>query len=304
LSVKWHGSEDRKILVNWSGSPPNVLEVEALPMIQLEGTREHKQRSKKKVKRRGSGDQDGSDVEVDVEVIGIPEERKIDPTELHPFIIRWKMESERRRCFVIGCEDPSTQNKWLRHLRLYSNVGKRHCGAFLWKLNADVVAELSDDCDTTDPETRENLANIQNWRRRLCFLESLTKQKALCITYISEKSDAEERVANTLTSYDQGDVAKIRRIPHFTLAPMTSREVEDVKVSVYQYDVAVSGPEDAANVILPTSLHPFEVLQTDDARQGQKRSIYAFEDAHTCSRWITAIDESRQSFPTAAPVKS
>jgi hypothetical protein len=274
--------------------------VQILPEIALQGSRQHKA---KKVKRdQGDG---GYEAPVDVETIPIPEEHRADPTTLQPFVIRWKMEGDRTKCFVVGCEDEKIREKWVNHLILYSNINKRHCGCFMWKLNNDVTIDLPEDLVANFDKAEEDLHDIRNWRRRLCFLEQLLSQKSLCITYISEKSDAEERVANTLACMEKGAVASIKGLPQITVMAMRAQEVEVVRDSIYQYDVAVSGPEDVRkdDIQLPDSLHAFEVRQAD-GHQGQKHSIYAFGDADTCSKWVKAIESASHNLSKGLETRS
>jgi len=291
LTLTSRATSDKRKLVSWTGTPATSINVEVLPCVSIEGGKSEK--DMKKVNRHAEEDFLDPDeiAEVQVEVIEISEEPKSNPTEIYPFVVRWEVEG-RKKCFVIGCEDECSCYKWADYLKLYSNIGRRHCGACMWKLNASANKE-----GVPIEEQVQEFGNLTNWRRRLCYVDQLRSHKALCITYVSEKSDAEECVANVLASLS-GDMVKavaiVRKLPPIKCQELEKQSFEKVQISVHQYDIAVSraAQHEHAKVELPTMLFPLEVRQSDDSETGASHNIFAFEDEVMCNRWLQGIEHA------------
>jgi len=293
LTLSSRASSDRKRLVAWTGNPKNLLEVEELPTLQLAAGKSVEQHMKH-VKPGEEHEHTKEEEIVKVEVIDIPEEHKEAPTEFTPFVVKWEVDGK-KKCFVVGCEDEMSCSKWVANLKLYSNIGRRHCGAVMWKMNQSAYQALpKGEGGALDPQ---DFGDLRQWRRRLCNLEVLKLQNALCITYVSEKSDAEECVANVLASVS-GNTAKavssIRRLPPFTVKTLDPKESEKVLVSIEQYEIAVAnqGHNEPAKPTLPTTLHAFEVRQSDDSQGGQMGCIFALEDSLMAERWLAGVDSA------------
>lgn len=294
-------TKDRERLTKWSGIPPPNMQIEALPVQLVRGGT--KEREDKKVKNRHG--EEGIEEEVEavlVETIEFLKEPKTILTQLYPFLIRWQVEGK-RMCFVIGCEEEASCIKWVAMLKIYANVGRRQCGSMMWKLNQNVVRRLSENHDT-DATGLQELGDLQNWRRRLCYLDQLLSYSALCMTYISEKSDAEECVASILAGVGDGDVttlARIRRLPAVNCPALDAMADEKVKASVEQYEVAVMGGHYGSDVAgsqrlyrnkLPARLFPFQAVQSDDCQGGNQQTIFAFETEIMRERWLMAIENA------------
>lgn len=296
LNLISKAASDKKKIVSWCGEPFNNLEVLSIDEVLIEG--EQKQKSKH-VKGKGQSEEDleaeQEDEAVKVEVIEIAEEHKADLEALYPFVIRWDLagKTAKKKCFVIGCEDESSCLKWIANLKIYANIGSRHAGAVMWKLNQSFYTDLPSHW-RDDPNAIKDFGNLLNWRRRVCFLEQLKSHKALCITYVSEKSDAEECVANVLASVSDGivkSVASVKKLPPIVVCKLDAVKTEKVKYSVQQYDIAVANSSSESNELeLPTVLHAFQVIQSDDSDIGQASNIFAFVDPEMCDRWLAAIE--------------
>jgi len=303
LSLSSRAATDKRTIVSWSGQPPNKLKAEALPKIKVTG-KQQVRKSKKVNRAEGDVSEQMEGEDFQVEVIDIPEEHKADPKELSPFLVNFEADGK-AKCFVIGCEDELSCAKWVANLKLYSNIEQRFAGAIMWKLNATVHSALPDNWRDSILDNAE-LGDLQNWRRRLCYLEKLKSTsylpagiQGLCITYISEKADAEECVANILASVQNGKEAKatasIRLLPQITVGELTKSSEEHVKMSIQQYDIAVAntGHSEMKECILPTTLHAFEVHQMDDC--GLKTSVFAFEERIMCEKFFAAVESSSSS---------
>jgi len=171
-------------------------------------------------------------------------------------------------------------------------------GAVMWKMNQSPYNALPD--GWRDTAESQDLGDLRNWRRRLCYLGVQKSDKNLCITYVSEKSDAKECVANVLASVNADGrvraVGIIRRIGPIFVNALDPKESEKALVSVEQYEIAVAsqGHIGGSKPTLPTTLHAFEVRQSDDSEGGQMGCIFAFEDAVLFERWLAAVDNASQ----------
>merc|ERR1740130_1453412 len=67
---------------------------------------------------------------------------------------------------------------------------------------------------------------------------------------------------------------------------MFSRPAANLRMSCHQYDGAFSR-DWAPEVVLPTTLHCFEVQQLDG-----KKCVCAVEDLATCDKWYAALDDA------------
>lgn len=328
LCARCSGEETKQRLISWACNSASQLEVEVLPKVTLEGNVSSQRRSISQVDSNGSSSYGMTHVpsewkewhesmkttkttepdtalhfRCEVSTKAIPVEQKKDPTTLYPFVVR-REKGSKEPCLAIalGCDDEDSCAKWVKLLSMYSNIGKRYFTAFMWKLNADIAADLPTDSE----KAQEILADIRNWRRRYCLLEHLHMQKSLCITYISEKAD-EGRVANILVSAEQGIMSSVRKMPAVPLLPLASWEQEHVRVNIHQYDIMVSGDGSVGSVqdiVLPTILHGFDVHQEQPSVYGgQEYSMYALEDADSCAKWISALQCASQELTRGTDVQ-
>lgn len=211
---------------------------------------------------------------------------------LSPFAIRWEANG-RTRCHVIGCDDENTCRQWVSQIKLYRNIVTRHCGALMWKLRRPSAEALSS--SRHDREQHMHLvADLQNWRRRICYLEELITPRALCMRYVSENLDAEQLVSNVLVNLSTREaevVSCIRQLSAIELKELTAAENDHMKRTLRQYDEAVArhwALDD--EVQLPLTLYGFEVSQPDESYGGHVFNMYAFEDPQMCESWLAHID--------------
>lgn len=316
LGVRFGGKEMKHQLMGWKNNPATQLEVKMLPMISVDKGRksrptgfnadgkpqeeEESEESEEekwvlkgsyKIRKQIPGD-DSVHVqfrERALSVMAIPVMGKQEPTSLSPFLIKWN----ENLVTVLGSEDEDISNKWVKILNMYSNIGQRFYSAFMWKLNSDVASDLKGDFE----EDKEALADIRNWRRRLCLLEYLHHQKSLCITYMSEKED-DGRVGNIIVSADGGEVATVKTVPPLQVLPLASWEEEQVRVNVHQYNIALAGDGSSGSVsetAVPKILYGFEVRQETSEHGGSEHSMYAFDDEGGRAKWLEVMDTAMQT---------
>lgn len=166
----------------------------------------------------------------------------------------------------------------------------------MWKLNQSYYADLPDSW-RDDPSTAQDVGQLQNWRRRVCYLEQLKSFNALCMTYISEKSDSQECVANILACIEDGSVksvASVRRLTPITCLSLTAEEEEKIKYSCHQYDIAITLDTSHIDDALPSTLYGFQVVQSDGSEAGQAQNIFAFDNKGMCDSWLAAIEAVSQ----------
>lgn len=314
LTCTSHGTSTNNKIVSWCGEPANSMGSQAIASLEVHGALPSNAKVAAGAVNGGdtvnyeSGNDSHDaiiqlchyDAEVSVEVINIPEETNKPPTELWPFMVKWDVNS-RSKGFIIGCEDEMSCSKWVSHLKLYSNIRRRYCGTVVWKLGGSCFQKaktLPDDWYLQD-EHLNVYKDLQLWRRRIFHLEELQSLDALCMTYVSEKTDGEECIIGMLARVNAGKAeayASVRRLPEVTLKQLTPVEAEKVSMSVCQYDIAVAKIPSKFGVVLPTALHGIELRQAEDTYGGQKHSILAFEDAETRDRLLESIEDASRQF--------
>jgi len=294
-------------IASWTADPQceNGMEVYSLPRVQMDGAsagRRGSNSSAGNLSELGGAEGEEEELEgehaeeVAVEVINIPELRNEDPTEIFPFMVKWF--DGRAKSYVVGCEEEIARDKWVAQLQLYCNLSRRYCSAVIWKLGGSRfqrATTLPDDW-YKQPDHWDVYRNLENWRRRIFQVEVLKHPNALCMTYLSEKLDAEAYVANVLATFSNGKaVAVVRKLPGCVPAYLTPPQMDKVRSSVSQYDVAVGRNWDR-DVEVPKRLFGFEIRQADDCDGGHKHSLFAFDNERMCDRWLSAIEEAcRQS---------
>lgn len=316
LGVRFAGKEMKHQLMGWKNNSASQLEVKLLPQVSID---------KPAKKRQTAFTADGIEVELEQEdseeekwtvkgsfkvrkhqdnsvhvqvrdrisIQEIPGIVKKDPKTLSAFLIKWN----ENFVTVLGSDNEDVCAKWVKILNMYSNIGQRFYSAFMWKLNSDVAADLKGDFE----EDKEALADIRNWRRRLCLLEYLHTQRALCITYMSEKED-DGRIGNVIVSAEQGEMASVKTVPTVSVSPLASWEEERVRVNVHQYNIALAGDGSSGSVsetTVPKNLYAFEVRQQSCEHGGQEHSMYAFDDEAARDDWLAVVDTaSKVSTPS------
>lgn len=301
LELKSKAASEHNMIVHWSGDPSNKLAVEVLPPVSVNGLLGEKKDSKAKFASNDSNENvDGHDEKV--EIIDIPQEHIESPTQLFPFVVRWVAAGGKKKSACIGCEDEETCHKWVAHLKLYSHLDKRYCGAIFWKLNRTALEGLPEKWWTT-PEGLQKVAGLRSWRRRVFYLEHLHHHKALCMTYVSEKLDVEESIVHMLTKVNAEShveaTASVKELAVLPLQEPSPSEKAQVIMSVEQYDLAVArASDDPAALVLPTKLHMFEVAQksSQSSEEGVSEvGVYAFEDDVMLKRWLGHLHLAGQS---------
>lgn len=149
---------------------------------------------------------------------------------------------------------------------------------YLWKLCAGVDL------------TPANLSKIQNWRRRLFFIEEV--ERGLAMQYVSEKSDG----SNVLASMIRGRTRKrpttglsdLEELPPALVEPVNSDTRYSMLNSLKQYEIAFFGTAAMHVASLPEQLFPM-ALNWIDASGSEQRLVIATSQESDRQAWLVCI---------------
>lgn len=138
-------------------------------------------------------------------------------------------------------------------------------------------------------ESPEELVNMNNWRRRLCFLRDHQVHGRI-LAYISEKEDGSLQVAAVLSSHRK--VARLHRLPVSRIKALSDPDRLKVQKDLRDYDVAFRhedprGKHDEDYMVdVPSQLHPC-AIEWEDTMGEMHRVLLADSDPEILNRWMT-----------------
>jgi len=194
-----------------------------------------------------------------------------------------------------SCEDLDEEKRWLQG---FSPKDSSCCFAFLREIFLPPDDSLGGTVGnygylwkyaSNRAESPAELANMNNWRRRLCFLRDHQVHGRI-LAYISEKEDGSLQVAAVLSS--KGKVASLHRLPESRVNALSNPDRLKVQKDLRDYDVAFRHEDPRGKheqdymVDIPSQLHPC-AIEWEDTSGEMHRVLVADSDPEVLDRWTT-----------------